>query len=380
MVDRMVDRLVDRPLTLLHTADLHLGMAFPGLGERGREHREQLRRTFARIVEVALERRVDLLVVAGDLFHSPRQGEGTIAFVRDQFRRLGEGGVRVALVAGNHDPLVEESVWTRGRFQEAPHVHLFGPAPEAVTYPDLDLTVVGQSVGPDGAAGLAAWPRRPTTTRFAVGVAHGSAYREGMVEDGPIHPADIRALGLDYLALGDWHSPSQVSGPPTPAWYAGAPEFLAMDQDGGQVLLVTIPAPGAATVEAVPVGRRRYRRRQVDVTGLDPAQVQTDLLAEADPDTVLDVVLIGLAPPGAGPDPRALEDALQEVCFRARVRDARRPLLDEATLEAFPERTLVGRFIREMRRRADAAPQEEREVLEEALQLGVALLLHPEDV
>ncbi len=362
-------------IRLLHTADVHLGMAFPALGERGRDHREQLKRTFARLVEVALAERVHLLLIAGDLFHSHRQSEGTLGFVREQFLRLREAGVRVALLAGNHDRLGEGSVWGRARFEKASdNVTLFGPEPQVQVYGDLDLAVVGQSVGADGPQPLRAWPReRPT--RFAVGLAHGSAYREGVVDAGTIHPNDIRALGLDYLALGDWHSAQQVTGPPAPAWYAGAPEFLAMDQEAGQAILVTIPAPGQAEVSALWVGRRRYRRVEVDVSGVDPDRVRARVAAEADPDAVLDVVLTGTVTPEHTLDPRELEEALAEGCFRARVRNQSRMWLDQAILDAFPERTLVGRYIRLLREQQQAAPPEEQDLIEEALQAGVSLLL-----
>ncbi len=361
-------------LKLLHTADVHLGMAFPALGERGRDHREQLKRTFARLVELALAERVDLLLIAGDLFHSHRQPEATLAFVREQFLRLREGGVRVALLAGNHDRLGEGSVWARARLEEADNVTLFGAVPQVKAYPDLDLTVLGQSVGTDGPQSLRSWPRE-RSSRYAVGLAHGGTYREGVVDAGTIHPADIRALGLDYLALGDWHSAQQVTGPPAPAWYAGAPEFLMLDQEAGQALLVTVAAPGQAEVTPVPVGRRRYRRVAIDVTGSDADRVRARVTAEAGADVVLDVVLTGAVTPGQSLDARELEEALAETCFRARVRNQARLWLDQQALDAFPERTLVGRYIRLLRAQAEAAPAEEQEIIEEALQTGVSELL-----
>jgi len=364
-------------ITLLHTADVHLGMGFPGFGEKGREHREQLKRTFARIVDLALELKVDLVLIAGDLFDSHRQTDATLTFVRDQFLRLRAGRIPVALLAGNHDPLGEGSVWARARFDAAcDNVTLFGPEPQAVTYAALDLTVIGQSVGPDGIRTLRDWPRE-RTTRFAVGLAHGSAYREGVVEAGTIHPADIRALGLDYLALGDWHSTQQVSGAPAPAWYAGAPEFLQMDQEGGSVLLIRLPAPGQAEVAMERVGRRRYRRLDLDITGLDAERVRAQVQAAADADVVLDVLLQGTVAPQNLIDARDLEEALQEVCFRARVRNQSALWVSEETLAAFPERTLVGRYIRLIREQAAGAPEEES-IFQEALQVGVGLLLAAE--
>src|SRR3989304_4834229 len=109
--------------------------------------------------------------------------------------QLREGRIRVALLAGNHDPLGEGSVWTRARFESTcDNVTFFGSEPQVVVFQDLDLTVIGQSVGPDRPQTLSPWPR-DRATRFAVGVAHGSAYREGGGGGGGGPPAGNRPPG-----------------------------------------------------------------------------------------------------------------------------------------------------------------------------------------
>jgi DNA repair exonuclease SbcCD nuclease subunit len=70
--------------------------------------------------------------------------------------------------------------------------------------------------------------------------------------------SDTRAVdaGLDYLALGDWHSCKEVA-PRT--YYAGTPEQDDFDQDSGAVLIVEFSAPGVAPmVERVPLGHYRW--------------------------------------------------------------------------------------------------------------------------
>ena len=64
-------------LRLLHTSDVHLGATFKVLGERGREQRRQLEATFARVVTLAIEERVSVLLIAGDLFDSASGKRGS---------------------------------------------------------------------------------------------------------------------------------------------------------------------------------------------------------------------------------------------------------------------------------------------------------------
>ncbi len=44
-------------LKILHTADIHLGAKFSGLGNKGNSQREQLRATFRKVIATALEER-----------------------------------------------------------------------------------------------------------------------------------------------------------------------------------------------------------------------------------------------------------------------------------------------------------------------------------
>ena len=66
-------------LKILHTSDVQLDAPFRFLGETGSRHRQQLRKTFRRIVGLAAEGGFDLLLIAGDLFNDnrPRQVTGS---------------------------------------------------------------------------------------------------------------------------------------------------------------------------------------------------------------------------------------------------------------------------------------------------------------
>jgi len=363
-------------IRLLHLADLHLGRSFQMLGEKGAAQRRALEAALGRAVDLAIAERVHLVLIAGDLFDSPRPAPAALDLVGRELRRLDDARVRVALVAGNHDVADDGYIGGWDRLREAcPKAIAFGRRADAHPLPDLDLVVIGRSPEPGSPASpLAGWPAR--TARFAVGLTHGSTYRPGVVEGpGVIHPQEIRDLGLDYLALGDWHSAAEVVGAPHPAWYAGSPELLGYDQDGaGHVLLVDIPSPGAARVTPHRIGRRRYRRLDLDVSTTDEAGLRKAIEAAGDPDTICDVVLSGLLPLDRIVSPRALEDELAGRFFRLRVTSRAQVRVDEAQLAALPGDTVLGRFVRVMQSRLAACPEERRPVLEEALQVGVALL------
>jgi len=364
-------------IRLLHLADLHLGRPFQMLGEKGAGQRRALEATLVRAVDLAIEQRIDLVLIAGDLFDSPKPSPSTVDLVTRELRRLDDARIRIALVAGNHDVGEDGYIGGWDRLRGAtPNLIGFGRNIEAHTFQDLDLVLIGRSPEPgSGTSPLTGWPQS-RAARFAIGLTHGSSYRAGVVEGaGVIHPQEIRDLGLDYLALGDWHSALEILGPPQAAWYAGSPELLAYDQEGaGHVLLVEIPAPGQARVTPQRIGRRRYRRLEVDAATTDEQGMRRAIQAAADPDTVCDVVVSGLVPVSRIINTRSIEDELTERFFRLRITNRTQVWLDDEQMAQLAEDTVLGHFVRLMHSRIAEAPEPRRPVLEEALQMGVALL------
>src|SRR2546426_7093542 len=162
-------------LKLLHMADVHLGKAFQMLGAQGAAQRRALEDTFARAVDLAIAQQVHVVLIAGDLFDSPRPSATLVDLAERQLRRLDDRGIWVAMVAGNHDVAPDGFVGGSNRLREAgTHVVLFGRTVETRPGSRLDLTLTGPPPGPrTPASPLAAWPQqRPL--RVAVGGTHGS--------------------------------------------------------------------------------------------------------------------------------------------------------------------------------------------------------------
>ena len=133
---------------ILHCADLHLDSPFLGLAELDEGAASTLRestfRSFGRLVDHAIDQRVDLVTVGGDVYDSEDHGLRSAIRFRDELKRLSAAGIPCAVVAGNHDPL--DSRRLRGDLP--PGCKLFGSEPERW---ELDrprgerLVVYGQS-------------------------------------------------------------------------------------------------------------------------------------------------------------------------------------------------------------------------------------------
>ena len=95
-------------ITLVLTADNHLGYSVPGQPPRKREEqRQRQRRAFGQATDFAIGQGVDLFLQAGDLFDTPHPDEQDRSFVATRLAGLKQAGIRVFALGGVHDTPAE---------------------------------------------------------------------------------------------------------------------------------------------------------------------------------------------------------------------------------------------------------------------------------
>jgi DNA repair exonuclease SbcCD nuclease subunit len=226
----------------------------------------------------------------------------------------------------------------------------------------------------------------PDAATWQVGLVHGALAIPGKTDrdDVVVTREEIEASGLDYLALGHWHSTQQGKAGDTTWAYSGAPEPVAVTQDGaGKVLLVTLDDGSGTrkvTLDPRTVGRTRFDKLDVDAAAVtdQPALVAT-IAALADPDLVFDVRLTGVRPDELDVQVEEVESQLQGSFLRLRFRDASAPALTAGVLPSAD--TIPGAFIRSVEGRiaelegsAEPAAVDEAAELRDVLRLGRLLL------
>jgi DNA repair exonuclease SbcCD nuclease subunit len=378
-------------LRLLHTADVHLGARYADLGDRAATQRERQLAAFRATIDLAIAEPVDVVLIAGDLFDSNVQPRRSVERVTTELRRLVEARIRTIVVPGTHDVYDRASIY---RAHDLPtmagcqpgedFVTLLTPEQPSVRFDSLELEVHGFVFATKRAPhsplqGFAA--DRAAGPRWQVGLLHGSVAIPGKTDGDEVvvTPEEIAASGLDYLALGHWHSTQQGRAGGTTWAYPGAPEPVALDQDrAGNVLLVRLEA-GVQTpvVEARRVGRTRFERLDVDMaTVQSQPSLEAALARRADPDLVLDVRLGGVRPDELDLVSEEVEAALASSFLRVRVRDRSLPALTDGPLPSAD--TVAGAFIRDLEARIiqqEAAGDEDGAgELRDALRLGRLLL------
>jgi DNA repair exonuclease SbcCD nuclease subunit len=311
-------------LTILAVSDLHLGMKFAGLPDAQSVLSEARFACLERVVAAANERRVGLLLVAGDLFHQVSVARRDVLRAAEILR--GFEGPLVAVRPGNHDHLSpgQDALWPPFRDACGDRVLVLDEArPYPLAHFDLDACLYpGPCRLKHSAENAIGWVKaagRDPGSRRHVGVAHGSLAGVSPDFDGSYYPMredDLLTAGLDLWVVGHTHlrypgRPGRASrvfipGTPEPDGYdcahAGGAWLLSLD-DGG------------VAAEPVETGAYRFVHDSLDaLSARDLAALAARHAGDGTAREVLKVRLSGRIVPG---ERSSLADA--ERTLRARV-------------------------------------------------------------
>jgi hypothetical protein len=276
---------------IAHLADPHLGIRQyhrqTAAGINQREH--DVANAFRAAVDGVIAERPELVIVAGDLFHSVRPGNASIIFAFRQFQRLLSAlpETPVVLIAGNHDtPRSAETGSIFGLFEDM-GVRVAATDARRFEFPELDLSLL--AVPHQALVGGERPALRPEgSARRQVLVLHGDI--EGVIPATPgvqeyggavVTPAELGADQWSYVALGHYHVQREVA---PRSWYAGSLDYVSSNPRGelreersrniaGKGWLLADPDSGAVERRLLPSPRRFLDLEPIAGMGLSPAEL-----------------------------------------------------------------------------------------------------------
>jgi len=192
----------------LHAADIHLDSPLRGLsryeGAPAERIRGATRDALKGLVQAAIDEKVAFAVIAGDVFDGEWKDYNTGLFFAGQMSRLRKEGIRVYLLAGNHDAA---STITKA-LQMPDNVHRFStPRPETLFLKEINVALHGQGFSQrDIRENLVSNYPPAIPGLYNIGVLHTCADgREGHGQYAPCSKDDLISKNYDYWALGHVH-------------------------------------------------------------------------------------------------------------------------------------------------------------------------------
>lgn len=196
-------------ISFLHSADLHLGGPFGAYPPAFKELLVDYQfKCLRKLVATALERKVDAILFAGDLFDSPRPSEEILERVRKTLAPLEDQGIYFILALGNHD-----AGFDKKRLSQGPVIVLDDRNPEIINFKNWRLVGMSFSEQWDMRKPSDYLPRKEEI--FTVGLFHSGLEDKLYM---PLSLEESRYLDYDYFALGHKHSFSEYF---SRAFYSG---------------------------------------------------------------------------------------------------------------------------------------------------------------
>jgi DNA repair exonuclease SbcCD nuclease subunit len=305
----------------IHTADWQIGMKAAHVGRAAERVRAERMDAARRVVDTARQQHAEFIIVAGDTFEDNAVDRVLVQRVADI---LGSSDQPVFIIPGNHDPLTPGSVWEHPAWKSHGNLHLLRESAlleldQVVLYP-APLREKHSLKDPTR------WMDARDSQKIAIGIAHGTVEGVSQSElDYPIARDAVHRSGLDYLALGHWHSFGtfeDVDGTPRMA-YSGTHETTKFgERDSGNALLVEIAGRGCSPqLTSLPTGGLTWETIDEEIRdeGDLPRFRETIETRRGAEHTLLDVRLRGLLHQGSQAELLRIDELVRARFLYARI-------------------------------------------------------------
>lgn len=279
----------------IHAADLHLDSPLVGLAGKSADFAARVeaasRKAFDNLIDLAIGKGCRFLLLAGDIFDGDLRNFQTGLYFVEGMRRLGEAGIDVFMVLGNHD--------SQNRFADklsmTQNVHVFPKtAATSRSLDDVRVTIHGRSYPRwDLSDNIAREYPLPTVGALNIGVLHTAcAGSEGEhARYAPCTPEQLANHGYDYWALGHVHERAILSEHPHIVYPGNLQGRNARETGPKGAMLVTVEDGRITTVEHRALDVVRWHSASFDASPHDDQNTMFTALRD-------DLGQIGLASEG----------------------------------------------------------------------------------
>ncbi len=205
----------------MHLADAHLDSPFQGLSflpsNEFKNIKQSTQKSFTKAIDTALDRNVDLVLIAGDTFDSAHPSPQSQLFFSREIQRLTDKKIQVVMILGNHDYLNPDEML----LPQTPYFKLLGSNEEveefeSKTKEDFPYIVVGFSYQHNHIETdkISEFPKKGDN--FTIGLMHAGTKTTTNYQNvyAPFTTAEIKDLNYNYFALGHIHLRQTLSKDP----------------------------------------------------------------------------------------------------------------------------------------------------------------------
>ena len=268
-----------KAFSFIHTADLHLDSPFKGISEINEGISSELTaatfNTFNKIIDICIEKKVDFLLVAGDIYDGLDRSLRAQLRFRDGLKRLFQHGIKAFIIHGNHDAL---DGWS-ANLDWPKNVHIFnkGEFVEKVLV-KKDEEAIAQIYGISFSKReikenlVHKFPEISEAKNglFSIGILHCNlGSNTGHENYAPCTLQDLISRNFDYWALGHIHKKAVINSNNPLVIYPGNPQGLSPKETGSRgCFLVNVDEKGEPTAKFIEVNAIRWFMEERSINSL----------------------------------------------------------------------------------------------------------------
>ena len=325
-------------MKILHTSDIHIDSPLTSRlsHDKVRRRRYELLRNFSRLVLTARDLGAEAIIIAGDLFDSDRVSRKAIGTAFDVIESASD--ITFFYLQGNHEG---DALISSGR-NLPENLKTFE---KDWTYYQLnDITVAGRS---EIREGMFESLILPSDSKNIV-ILHGEL-RDKSAFPESIGLKEMAGRGIDYLALGHYHSHSaEKIDERGIAVYSGTPEGRGFDETGDKGFVLIDTDEAKTNYEFKSFASRKLHIVPIDITGIIKATDIRDKVKSAlsfiQTSDLVRVELIGKYEPMLFKDTESIVKEFYDRFYYFEVKDSSKIAINPEDYKF--DKSLKGEFIR----------------------------------
>ena len=354
-------------MKFVHIADMHFDMPFTLLSLRagmGEERRIDQRKVFKKMIDYVKENNIPFLFISGDLYEHEYIRESTIQYINNLFGEI--PNTRIFISPGNHDPYLKNSYYSKYNWSE--NVTIFGTEIKRIEFNDVDIYGFGFDDFYCYDSGIQNF-KIEDKEKINILVMHASL--EGSLKNeknyNVISEKTFKEKGFDYIALGHIHKRS-IKGN---IIYPGSMMSLGFDELGKHGMIVGDIEKNSLDLQFIELDEKEFVEQEIDISELNSIEELVEKINDFKIDTnkLYKIILIGK---------RSFEIDIYKLYKLVENRNIIKIKNDTKIKyelkEIANDVTLKGIFVKEMLNKLEEANDEDKEMIEKAIEIGMEIL------
>lgn len=358
-------------MKFIHIADMHFDSPFVNLSDKeylGKIRRLEQRKVFKKIIEYIKKENIKYLFIAGDLYEQKFIKKSTIEYINNLFKEIPE--TKIFISPGNHDPYIKNSYYNKFNWNE--NVKIFNSKIEKIELEEADIYGFGFDDFYCINSGIENI-NIENKNKLNILIAHididGSNINNRAYN--PISKNKLKETNFDYIATGHIHKLNYNSENNQKIVYPGSTVSLGFDELGKHGMIVGDLEKNNLKLEFVPLDETEFEIHNLDVTQIISIEELIEKINELnfEKNKLIEINLIGK---------RNYEINIYEL-YKLISNEKIIKIKNKTEINYDLEKikndfTLKGIFAKEMLEKYENATGEEKEIIEQAIEIGMEAL------